>query len=116
MDVLLERVKQLCKKRSITVSELEDALDLPPNTVYQWKQRVPNTKRLEMVADFFHVSIDYLLGRTDNPNNGLSVEQRQMSIDEALKSVMSSDGKPLTENDRAILAGLYEAYLEKKKD
>lgn len=68
MEVLLERIKELCKSRSITVSALEGILNLPSNTIYQWKKRVPGTERLQSVADYFNVSIDYLLGRTDNPN------------------------------------------------
>ncbi|MFO1441700.1 helix-turn-helix transcriptional regulator [Bacillus sp. Bva_UNVM-123] len=60
----LERIKKLCKERSITVSILEEKLDLPNNTIYQWKTRTPSTDRLEKVADYFNVSVDYLLGRT----------------------------------------------------
>ncbi len=58
------------------------------------------------------MSVDYLLGRTENPN---PVDKNQLTVEEALSSVMSSDGKPLTENDREILSGIIEAYLEKKK-
>lgn len=61
----LERIKNLCKSRGISVKILEEKLDLPNNTIYQWKTRTPGTDRLEMVADYFKVSIDYLLGRTD---------------------------------------------------
>lgn len=46
---------------------LENELGLPDNTIYQWKNRMPNIERLQVVADYFNVSIDYLVGRTDNP-------------------------------------------------
>lgn len=62
----LDRVKSLCKKHGITVSILEERLNLPNNTIYQWKSRTPGTDRLEKVADYFKVSLDYLLGRTDD--------------------------------------------------
>lgn len=62
----LERIKKLCKNRGITVSILEAKLDLPNNTIYQWKARTPGIDRLEKIADFFNVSVDYLLGRTDD--------------------------------------------------
>lgn len=62
----LERIKKLCEGHGITVPVLEDRLNIPNNTIYQWNKRKPNTDRLEMVADFFNVSVDYLLGRTDD--------------------------------------------------
>ncbi|MFP7444317.1 helix-turn-helix transcriptional regulator [Bacillus infantis] len=68
---MLDRIKLLCKERSITVKILEEKLDFPNNTIYQWKQRTPNLDKLQKVADYFNVSTDYLLGRkhseTDDP-------------------------------------------------
>lgn len=115
MEILLERIKELCKTRSITVSKLEEIIGLPSNTIYQWKKRVPGTERLQLVADYFHVSIDYLLGRTDNPTTSTDEPKTELTVEEALKSVMSYDGQPLTENDRDVLAGIIEAYLTKSK-
>lgn len=62
----LERIKFLCEKHGITVPVLEERLNIPNNTIYQWNKRKPNTDRLEKVADYFKVSVDYLLGRTDD--------------------------------------------------
>lgn len=112
MEILLERIKDLCKSRSMTVTNLEDKLDLPNNTIYQWKKRIPNTERLQKVADYFGVSIDYLLGRTDNPYAGQTPEQRQLTIEEALKSAMSKDGEPIAEEDIPVLKRIIDAYLD----
>ncbi|MEB8400302.1 helix-turn-helix domain-containing protein [Enterococcus casseliflavus] len=113
MEILVERIKQLCKSRSISVSVLENKIGLPTNTIYQWKKRVPGTDKLKKIADYFDVSIDYLLGRTDNPTKNSEIP-KQLTVEEALASVMSSDGKPLTDNDRQILAGIIEAYMKNK--
>lgn len=61
----LERVKELCKSRGITVKRLEEELEIPHNTIYQWKRITPSLDKIQKVADFFKVSVDYLLGRTD---------------------------------------------------
>lgn len=61
----LERVKELCKNRGITVKRLEEKLEIPNNTIYQWKRIAPSLDKIQKVADYFGVSIDYLLGRTD---------------------------------------------------
>jgi len=63
----LERVKKLCDNHGITVPMLEERLGIPNNTIYQWKEgskRKPSLERLEMIADYFNVSLDYLRGRT----------------------------------------------------
>ncbi|MBC1331061.1 helix-turn-helix domain-containing protein [Listeria booriae] len=65
---LLERIKKLCKSRGISVSTLEMNLEFPSNTIYQWKARTPGTDKLEKVADYFNVSVDYLLGRDEASN------------------------------------------------
>ncbi len=65
----LERIKKLCEDHGITVPVLEDRLEIPSNTIYQWKEgskRKPSLERLEKIADYFNVSTDYLLGRTND--------------------------------------------------
>ena len=34
---------------------------------YESGERVPTTENLQILADFYNVSVDYILGRTDNP-------------------------------------------------
>lgn len=38
------------------------------NTIYALKRNKPGSEKLQEIADYFNVSTDYLLGRTDNPN------------------------------------------------
>lgn len=61
----LDRVKELCKSRGISVKRLEEKLEIPNNTIYQWKRITPSLDKLQKVADYFDVSADYLLGRTN---------------------------------------------------
>ncbi len=109
-----ERVKMLADKRKISIVELEEKLNFSKNSLYAWKKSKPSIDKLNAVADYFNVSTDYLLGRTDDPNAGVTPENRTLTVEEALASVMSSDGKPLTDNDREILTEIIEAYIEKK--
>ncbi|GEU27912.1 transcriptional regulator [Bacillus anthracis] len=109
---VFERVKTLAKNRSKTMKQVTLDLGYSENYFYSLKSgKQPSAEKLKELADYFNVSVDYLLGRTENPN---PVEKKQLTVEEALSSVMSSDGKPLTENDREILSGIIEAYLEKK--
>jgi transcriptional regulator with XRE-family HTH domain len=62
-----DRVKKLADKQKISIVELEEKLKFGRNSLYSWKTKTPNGDRLKKVADYFGVSTDYLLGRTDDP-------------------------------------------------
>ncbi|MGP6485035.1 helix-turn-helix domain-containing protein, partial [Streptococcus dysgalactiae] len=62
-----ERIKELAKSRGISLGLLEEKLGLSRNSIYTIKNKKPSAERLQLIADYFHVSTDYLLGRTDNP-------------------------------------------------
>ncbi|RXV42213.1 transcriptional regulator [Enterococcus faecalis] len=109
-----ERVKKLAAARKMSIAELERVLNLSNGMVSKWSKSKPNSEPLSKVADYFDVSTDYLLGRTDLPHGGLTKEQREMTIEEAINSVMSHGGKEVTDNDREVLKRIAEAYLEGK--
>lgn len=62
---ILERIQLLCEERNITVSKLEAELEFGRGTLYKWNKSSPNTDKLSAVADYFHVSVDWLLGKTE---------------------------------------------------
>ena len=64
-----ERLQQLRKEKGISQRELEEDLNLPLNFISQIEngQRQVRYKALILIADYFDVSIDYLLQRSDNP-------------------------------------------------
>lgn len=62
-----ERVKVLAEKQKISLKELALKLNMGENAIYSWKVKTPGADKLKAVADYFNVSTDYLLGRTDNP-------------------------------------------------
>ena len=64
----LEKIKELAKSRGISLAKLEKSLGYSTNYFYTLKTKTPNSDRLQEIADYFHVSTDYLLGRTDNPS------------------------------------------------
>ena len=65
----MRRLKELCKKRHMSQLALATALDTTQNSIsrYETGEREADYKTLIAFADFFNVSIDYLLERTDNP-------------------------------------------------
>lgn len=102
-----EIIKKLANSRKMTVAELERKLDLSNGSVSKWAKSTPNSKYLEKVADYFDVSVDYLLGR--------SAKQVEFDLDKAIDNAMSFDGKPVTEHDRKMMKQLWKAYMAGKE-
>ncbi|MEG0619139.1 MAG: helix-turn-helix transcriptional regulator [Bacilli bacterium] len=65
---VFKKIKILADKQKISIVELEEKLKFSRNSLYAWKRSNPSTDKLEAVANYFNVSTDYLLGRTENPN------------------------------------------------
>lgn len=63
------RLKELRKKRKITQQRLAIELNMCQNTISRYENEVceADYETLIRIADYFNVSIDYLLERTDNP-------------------------------------------------
>ncbi len=64
------RLKEIRKARGISQTKLAMDLNTNQNTIsrYETGEREPGNQELIKIADYFHISIDYLLERTDNPN------------------------------------------------
>lgn len=73
-DILVE----LVHTKGVTMYELSQKTDIPQSLLSNYKngKKKPALENIIKLADFFGVSTDYLLGRTDNPNtSGNSVIQ-----------------------------------------
>lgn len=62
-----EKVRELAKKHGLSLNQVEEKLGYSKNTLYSLKRQKVSSERLQEIADYFNVSTDYLLGRTDNP-------------------------------------------------
>ncbi len=69
MSIFSERIKTLKSIKSCTVKEISEKINVTPRAFhyYETDQREPTLSVLVLLADYFNVSIDYLVGRTDNP-------------------------------------------------
>lgn len=111
---LYEKIKSLAANRKISIRQLEESLGFGNGVINRWRTTTPGVDKIEKVADYFDVSTDYLLGRTENKHMIIDPKKRALSVEEALDSVMSYDGEPLTDNDREVLRRIVEGYLSGK--
>ena len=61
------RIKCLAKNKKIAVGTMLETIDLGRNTMANFKTSMPKADNLAKIADYLGCSVDYLLGRTDNP-------------------------------------------------
>ncbi len=99
------RIAFLREQRGLTQEELATSLGISRAALshYEKNRREPDTETLSKVADLFHVSLDYLAGRTSQPTTTLDPDVRQfadeleLSNNELLeKFSLTIDGRKLT--------------------
>ena len=66
---IAERIKNRAKSKDITLKCMLSACDLGINTISEFsKGKQLSCISLAKIADYLDCSVDYLLGRTDDPN------------------------------------------------
>lgn len=118
--MLYDRIKELADEKQQSLSHVSSELGLGENSIYRFKTQKPNSATLEKIADYFDVSIDYLLGRSDVRNMSKEVKKyeefRKLSnedIGDALDFVLDQlasenpalmfDGHELDEETKELL-------------
>lgn len=110
---LFERTKEISKKRGMSLQDTAKSAGIGINSIYQWKKQTPSVDRIKLVADVLNVSVDYLLGNTDDMHaNNKSTDNELVDIKKVAKNdawddYLSSDGRPLTEHDKKLLRAIF---------
>lgn len=128
MSTFGERLKELRKNKNLTQQQLADLFYLNKSSIsrYENNSQIPETDLLRKIADFFGVSVDYLLGRTKEekpPENDfkpnltkkdklvIEKEAQQMIDNLEQASVVEFCGTPADEEDKEFLKMAYERFL-----
>ena len=111
-----EKIKSLAKKQGISLNTLEDRVGLGKNYIYSLKnKKTPSAEHISKIADYFNVSTDYLLGRTDNPNISsdlvTTADGRVVDLSNLRERVVLFDGKPLSDEDVDKIAQIIKLSL-----
>ncbi|MDT7016326.1 helix-turn-helix domain-containing protein [Latilactobacillus curvatus] len=116
---LFERIKFLTKKQGKNLKSVALDLGFGENYLYTWKRQTPSAENLQKVADYFHVSTDYLLGRTDNMNIAGNDDQYNHDLKEFIESNMDGmayGGEDLTAEDKQKLEMALKLVFDKYND
>ena len=81
------RLKQLRKEQKVTQIELAQMLNVKQTTISNWENEITeiDQQSLFTLADYFNVSVDYLMGRD---NASFSEEKPQLHIPDKYKDVL----------------------------
>lgn len=110
----LEKIKELAQKQGISLQKVAEDLGYSINYLYTLKEKTPKSDRLQEIADYFNVSTDYLLGRTDNPaiaGDDTIAGYTSDDLRKMAENAKTFDGKPLTEEDIDAIQNIIEIYL-----
>ena len=68
--VNLENLFQRISEQGLTAKKLSDATGISNGNISDWKsgRSMPSAAALDVLANYLDCSVDYLLGRTDNPD------------------------------------------------
>lgn len=131
---MYEIFEELLKKHDVTAYRVAKETGVTTATLTSWKQGkyTPKREKLQKIADYFGVSIEYLLGDlTDETNSSESkpyyelTDKNQRDIAKELDKLMndlSNDsslafmGEPMDEEDRELLRISLENTLRMSKE
>lgn len=99
MSNFSDRLKLLRNEKQLTGSEFGKFFNVTKSAVSNWEinNREPSQEMLKMIADFFNVSLDYLMGKSNIRNNEQLQNDNEVKsftiklVQELLKSNIISD-------------------------
>lgn len=81
--MLFDKIRELCEKKGMNPSRLESELGFGRGTLYTWRKSSPSVDKLQKVADYFNVTVDYLLGTSSIEK----LESKSDDIDEDIRVI-----------------------------
>jgi len=117
---LVARIQNLCDENGITVKQLGENVKLGNGVIGKWGTSSPKLENLLKVAEYFNVSLDYLVGTTDIRSSPL-VDAKQACdlatlIEQLLEQLKNPDltyhGQPLDVDLVVIMQKMFESNME----
>ena len=106
---IIERIKEISQKRGWNLQKTATEAGIGINTIYKWKSQTPKTDAISKVADVLGVSVDYLLGNTDDMHSNKKDDDDLVDLDKALseEGIAMFNGQQLSDGyKKALLAML----------
>lgn len=90
---VFERIENLRKSNKISQGKLEKELGFSNGSISKWKISTPNPERLQKLADYFGVTVDYLLtGKEENALTKKDERDIAKKLNATLDQLEANDG------------------------
>lgn len=118
----MNRIREIRKQRRMSGTELADQLGISPQYLYgiEKETRTLSSKLADQIASIFDVSVDYLLGRSDNPDTtpDWATEKDKRDFKKMLEEdePILFDGVPVSDEDKEKIKRVMEAMFWDAKE
>lgn len=114
---MIDKLQELCNAKNITFTYLERELGLGKSSIRRWDTNAPSIDKVQKVADYFNCTVDYLLGRTDEPLEIMLPDKYNIDGQSVIMGLVDAGiAKGLTETDFEDMAKIAKILYENKKN
>ena len=109
-----ERIKEISKARGMSLQSVAKSAGLSQNMIYQYKKVNPKTETLRTLADVLGVSVDYLLGNTDEMHSNKKDDKKVADLKDIMKEfeIVQFDGKTIPEEDLPVIERIIKGLID----
>lgn len=96
---LITSIKNMCKNNNITITKLEDELGMSQGLISRWAKSSPSLDKIVDIADYFHVSLDEVVGYNQYTNDDfLNILYKKTSD----KSIQWQSSKTINKDEEKV--------------
>jgi len=107
---MVERIEALCKKKEMSFRKVEQSLGFSNGILRSWEKKTPSADKLAAVAEYFGVSMEYLLtGKEKAP------AREEPELSEA-ETMLLSAFRSLTEDQKRFVLRQLQAAAQDPGD
>ncbi|WP_333604348.1 helix-turn-helix transcriptional regulator [Lactobacillus acetotolerans] len=107
-----ERLKEVRKAKKLSQRDLAQALSVSQQTIGSWEvgRSEPNTELLQRIANYFNVTVDYLL---ENEKEKSATHPKHIDVEDIVdqQAMLTSRNHALSDEDRNAIRALLTTYL-----
>lgn len=92
---LYEQIRDAAKARGYSINRLEKELGFARSSINKFNKNKPSIEKLQQIADFLNVSLDYLMIGEDSKTNSLTAKDErdiEKIIDQTKQQLLSQEG------------------------
>ncbi|KFM92918.1 helix-turn-helix transcriptional regulator [Paenibacillus sp. FSL R5-0527] len=118
MALFKERLKELRLEKGLTQEQLAQKMDIPAASIRRLEvsESIPRKERLIALSNFFNVSIDYLIGKSDKRDGKTQTEDIEGLLNHPLHGAFFKGYLEAPEQKKAEMRQFLEFILQQEKD